>query len=169
MGCAIHLFVERREGPAEPWHPVCVTIPCTRGEHSWCCDDGRRVWRDRNYTLFGMLAHVRDNGLGTIAEPRGLPPDLSPELRKVALEEFNEDFGDFAAREYGCENFGEHSFSYLSLVELDAWDWSLATPNLKWATTRGGAAGEFYSLFLPALRALGGDPNDVRIVFGFDN
>lgn len=69
---------------------------------------------DRNYTLFAILAGVRGGGeITPIAEPRGLPTDLDP--RPFADDE--------------CEPYGDHSFSWLTLAELRAFNWSQQVPH----------------------------------------
>jgi hypothetical protein len=114
MGCDIHFYVEKREGDkwvsADKWTP---------DEY-----DGRiRVsWRDafysdRNYDLFAMLANVRNgygfagcdtgDGFKPIALPKGLPEDVSPEV-KAESDRWNSD---------------GHSHSFLTLAELEAYDW----------------------------------------------
>lgn len=57
---------------------------------------------DRNYVLFGILAGVRYGDVQPIASPRGLPADR-----------------DRSADYYE----GDHSYSYLTLAELRAFDW----------------------------------------------
>ena len=100
----------------------------------------------RDYALFAILADVR-NGLDEftpIAEPRGVPDDASPEYRaEVAVWS-----GD------------GHSHSWLTLKELQAYDWH--------KTTCTGESGEFVEQVIPMLAELGA-PDDVRIVFFFDN
>lgn len=99
MGTDIHPFAECcRDGA---WHLVDAEIP-----------------RDRNYWAFAVLADVRNGygfgGFGTgdpitpLDEPRGLPEDLSPELR-TALEQRSWLLGD-------------HSISWVTLEELLAYD-----------------------------------------------
>ena len=99
MGCDIHLFVERREKDGT-WRPVpppgmepgSITL-------SW---DFRRC-----YFAFALLAGVRNSWtLEPIVEPRGLPDDLCPELKKQALMDDSE----------------IHTHSWLTLSELLAFD-----------------------------------------------
>lgn len=115
MGCDIHFRVQKRI--AGEWAFAEAMIP-----DKW--EEGRmrpETWYDgRNYQLFGILANVR-NGYGfagcdtgdpfiPIAEPRGLPDGLDPEKHYL----------------------GEHSFSWLTLVELLAYDWSQETVRRGW-------------------------------------
>lgn len=207
MGCDIHVLVERRTSRDAPWEAVQTS------DYPECID-----WR--NYALFGMLADVRnDAGLVTpICEPRGLPADLS-----VAVDD------------EGCVSFadgdvvwlGDHSFSWLTLADLDAFDWSqqsnragylgadaweawrvrvplrdrspdlycgyVSGPGIEmlsegayasrrsagtlppdpyvlatWVETYKALAGRWTTEVIPWLRTLG-QPENVRVVFGFDS
>lgn len=138
MGCDIHLFVERRDNARAPWAPVLVRSTC-----SWCAGSG--VGRDdrecygckgtkleagygsRNYHAFAVLAGVRnEDDARPIAEPRGLPVDMSDELQRVRAQSESDDDDDGYDRrkqQYGCAWFGDHSWSHLTLSELLAYDW----------------------------------------------
>jgi len=118
MGCDIHLYVEYKDENGR-W------FKCKDGFTSDYFDqnsehfrgdkykDSASPYEGRNYLLFGYLADVR-NGEGfagcdlgdaliPIAEPKGLPDDIS-----MALQE---DFDEF-----GC--WDGHSCSYFTLGEL---------------------------------------------------
>lgn len=80
-------------------------------------DVGDLILQDRNYNLFSILAGVR-NGFGfagyaiaspvvPIAEPRGLP-------HPIGSLPFNQPIDGL---------FGDHSFSWLTLKELDSFPW----------------------------------------------
>ncbi len=91
MGTDIHLFVEKKEN--NKWIYV--------GKHDIA----------RNYPLFAILANVR-NGIRSgkfepISYPRGLPNNVSPEVRKRA---------DNWILEF-------HSHSWFLLKELNHFDW----------------------------------------------
>lgn len=111
MGCDIHFYVEKkvkgRWVSADTWTP-----------YRWPDDEGApkveilrrdRFYDDRNYQLFGILAGVRTDSFVRIDGPRGLPHDLSAELR--------EEHGDMASTDY-------HSHSWFTLKELLAYDWT---------------------------------------------
>lgn len=105
-----------------------------------------------SYPLFGVLAGVIAQSLDRLSDPKGLPEDVSA----AVLEEWRcgEDF--FAA-------------SWLSLGELEAFDWSRRLPE-RWVAhgpTYADLCPEFTSRVLPRLRSLGG-PDDVRAVFWFE-
>ncbi len=96
MGCDIHLAVERKENG------------------QWKKQSHVDGYDERNYVLFGVLADVR-NGTGfagckihspnpPIDYPRGLPENMDPS--------------------YGKYELGEHSFSWLTLKELQGYDWN---------------------------------------------
>ena len=145
---------------------------------------------ERNSPLFAMLANV-NNGrflreeVSPIALPRGLPPDVSPELASWSA------------------TWGEdgHDHSWLTLEELLAYDWSqvakcrgVVDPSIAhrfegdpllpmrystaadgrgtrvvWRETYRSLAGpHFFDVLLPHLRSLGA-PDEVRIVFWFDS
>lgn len=168
MGCDIHCFAEVRNNGkwekvgkvfADAYTDVVLTDEPFNG---------------RSYGLFGWLADVRNYSQSpVIAEPRGLPRDLSPEV--------NEQF------EYWEPD--AHTYSWLLLSELLAADyeqviWDRRITRREAQGFYNGAAlanegegehmtlraflGEGYFEVLEALKALGA-PDNVRIVFWFDN
>jgi hypothetical protein len=165
MGCDIHMVVEvRKDGawqrafpPADARDPTCL---------EWAADktygegQQRRYGRmaevtwfwDRDYSLFGALAGIRSD-TPPISPPRGLPPDLSPEVTAICEPTnpscFETDRDDVL--------ISDHSYSWLTLAELLAYDWRQL-----------GHQSPFVTRVIPALMRLG-RPDDVRIVFGFDS
>jgi hypothetical protein len=140
MGCDIHLFTERRAAAGQPWEPFVVLTECGwcdktgkngRGEEcDWCGGTGKRPgFDDRNYDTFAQLANVRNgrafagcdtgDGFDPIALQRGLPEDLSPQLRALwDLERaHSNDNYDAALANLGAWP-GDHSASWLTLREL---------------------------------------------------
>jgi hypothetical protein len=90
MGCDIHTFAERRT------------------EDGWVVVDGWEPFRNRNYSVFGFLAGVRNySEVPPIAQPRGLPADASDRVKRS-----HDDWG-----------FDGHSASWLSIDELLAFDY----------------------------------------------
>lgn len=91
MGCDIHPAVEvRRKGV---WRYHRSKEPCRWYDpvnYKWdrCKTALPDYFTDRNYTLFSILADVRNDGLITpIDTPRGTPSDISVEAyRKLSLE-----------------------------------------------------------------------------------
>jgi len=112
MGTDIHGYAEvRRRGAWEkvgavfPYHWFDPTFP--ESEQNPRLTD--EFFTERNYNLFAILADVRnDHGAFVpIDTPRGLPDDLSVEMRAIV-----------AAR-----RDRPHDESYLTLAELLAFDW----------------------------------------------
>lgn len=163
MGCDIHTHVEiRRDGRwiydhGEKYEDGEIT-------------DGPFGWR--NYGVFGFLANVRNYSHSpVIAEPRGLPDDVSAELR---------------AEWYDTSG---HSDSWLTVAELLTYDYdqmfwdrrvTKQMPGGGWSGAALADEGEGehktlreflgagFFLDLDALAALG-DPADTRLVFWFDS
>lgn len=92
-----------------------------------------------------------------ISRPKGLPSDHQ-----------------FTVKEGTCMYdaaffIGEHSFSYLTLNELESFDWNQAHLHFK---NQSVAEGSNFGNVLSYLRGLStqhGGPEKVRIVFGFDS
>lgn len=198
---------------------------------SFCSGGGKvRSFTIRSYDTFAILANVRNGtgfagvvtgqGFNYISEPRGLPPDLSPDHQE---QERYWDENEDGTIDKGYW-FGDHSHSWLTLRELLDFDWQQRTvkqgvvsaaefkewdakgggwpkswsggvsggqvrhfsnaelrdlirlgrdqphdyTSVQWGDTYARCAREFYDNFIPALKALG-EPDDVRIVFGFDS
>jgi len=218
MGTDIHLFVERREG--DKWVAVAGPNPWyTEGSGEPKEILGDWLWYGRDYDVFAILANVR-NGYGfagcdtgdgfiPIDMPRGLPEDVSPEVRAEA-------------EAWGLDG---HSHSWITLRELLEYDWSRKTKHrgvvdesgfkeflekgkprswcggisgknvvfvtndemkmivegrmareenkkyvtkVEWEETYRETVGYFLDEVIPKLKNLG-EPDDVRIVFWFDN
>jgi hypothetical protein len=137
MGCDIHLHVEFKVGG--------------RWEHY------ARPYAPRNYTLFSKMAGVRrrDDEDEPIAEPRGLPSDLST----------------LTALFYEDEKGDAHSQSWLSWDEIKVLrEWLAGLDG--WNSAHGSMRLEMDVLgcFLPEededIRAR---IEDIRFVFWFDN
>ena len=146
MGTDIHLFTEKK-GADGKWKLFAVETECSwcengkYGEDSgragetcyWCKGTARQKGYDgRNYDLFAVLGNVQNgygfagvktgSGLNYISDSRGLPDDMSAELKSLAEhEEDDNDDGSTYDRfkgEYGSGWLGYHSFSYVTLKEL---------------------------------------------------
>jgi hypothetical protein len=212
MGCDIHILAEVRvDGKWQKVGSVFVS--------DYSFEKGKLVdapYSGRNYDLFAILANVRNgygfagcdtgDGFNPISTPRGLPDDVSPEMKKYS-------------NEYGIDG---HSHSWLTLRELIDFDWNQTTKQRGWVDSKeflewkikgkpgswsGGVSGgsvrhitwqemderiekrkstvDFYCSVeweetyrescptfirktIPALRKLG-EPENIRIVFFFDN
>lgn len=161
MGCDIHLYVEVRKNGK--WERVGSMV---KNEYYWPeeehSDDPEskpmvreRFWRGRNYSLFGILAGVRTDG-PPIVKPRGIPKDASKEVKLIS-ERWEGD---------------AHTHSWLNLAEL-----------FDFAYGKGYGAKDknrfedvdryFAESTMPKLITLAAEPGlkpeDVRIVFFFDN
>jgi len=192
MGCDIHIQIERRVSGV--WQRV-----DWRDTWRWATDGYwdpsagvllmPEDFDSRNYNLFGVLADVRNGTWGDevtpIVAPRGLPSDMAALApSKYADEE---------------PWLGDHSMSWVSLKELQDYNWKAPLKMRAWVSheaadkfradgipptsySAGGNHGEYiewmstvgervrswHHVCLPFLAMLGA-PDDVRIVFGFDN
>lgn len=113
MGCDIHVYYEarRRHTDKDPaissrWFNLDNYRPNPykgyEGEKDWSHES---IYHGRNYDLFTLLAGVRDyseTGNPVIAEPRGIPGDVSPEVKQI-VEDWDSD---------------GHTHSWYSLFEL---------------------------------------------------
>lgn len=133
------------------------------------------VFNVSQYGLFGFLANVRNySEVPFIQQSRGLPSDASESLKQFASDDG-----------YGL---GDHNLGYVTLKELLEWDYSKTFQDMRTSKTVGsftdGAArsetggvtitfkeflGEWYFNELEFLRRLVDNPDDLRIVFGFDS
>lgn len=163
MGCDIHLHAEVRKSYSANGKQRAFwsrAVPAREDRDPWYNKDDAREhdphtairsvtswYGGRNYQLFGILAGVRGDDV-PIAEPRGLPADLSDDL--VVLRRDDVYTGDVT--------LGEHSFSWLTLAELMEHAGRIVT-----------ADEDFGNRVIPGLQKLDADPRNVRIVFGFDS
>lgn len=105
MGCDIHMCIEYK----------------TEGGKNWRCgdyfhtvnplDSNKELYRvdlydARCYSLFAVLADVRNGGYTPIDTPRGLPDDVT----------------DYVRADYESWGLNAHSCSFLTLRELKEWD-----------------------------------------------
>ena len=141
MGCDIHMISQ------------------VKRDGIWITYDAN-IYDNRNYALFGILAGVRGKEFPTISEPKGLPDDLEADPEDRGYSYYID--GHW---------LGDHSTSYLSLTELERYDWDQLSYELN---------GERYTLkdesfycgvmeYLRELSKKFGGPDNVRIVFGFDS
>jgi len=120
-------------------------------------------WRD--YGMFGFLADIRNDAhVPVIAEPRGLPEDCSPEV----------------AKSYAAWGVDGHTPSWLTLAELQAFDYDLRFWNRRAALADEGEGthetirellgpGYFDELCRLGEMWPGLGADNVRIVFWFDS
>jgi len=149
MGCDIHTYVEQQEGDGT-W--VRAEWPdADRANYVW----GPFDWR--SYHLFGFLADVRNySKVPPIADPRGLPGDVSAALREQA------------------DDIDHHSHSWLSVSELADFDYAQTFEDRR--VTRGGGKRVTYREFLGeeffrdlATLTTMNTARPTRVVFWFDS
>lgn len=137
MGCDIHLAVEVRKNGR--WSR---RLPLPEAQNEWLVKQAERTLSDRYanlarvtwydtrcYDAFAILANVR-NGFGfagiptgegfiPIAHPKGMPLDVSKEVYALYDQSGLYDGYDIW--------LGDHSHSWLTLEELDSYDWTQTT------------------------------------------
>lgn len=127
MGCDIHLYQEQKIDGS--WKSTDVwSDKYKEGRLSVAYDD--MVYHERNYNLFSILADVRNGhgfagvktgaGFTPISEPRGLPKDVSKQVRS-ASDDWSGD---------------GHSHSWLTVREILDYDWNQKTVLSGWVDVR---------------------------------
>lgn len=170
MGCDIHTFIEKRNKGTWEYIKDGV-IPITS---SFSVEYDKKIVTNepfdwRSYGMFGFLADVRNySECPVICSPKGFPEDASKEV----LEEYNIRYGD------------AHSASWLTVKELADYDYHQVFWDRRIMKNNNGASkaeegeGEYLSMrqflgdnFFANLEALKllGNPEEVRVVFWFDN
>lgn len=102
MGCDIHIVVEKKTGNQwkrvadkfGPKHPYSYIKDASFDKNSWSLP--------RSYSLFAMLAGVRNDDVKPISEPKGFPKDASA----------------FSSKEFKKWAEDAHTPSYLTLKEI---------------------------------------------------
>ncbi len=174
MGCDIHTAVEVKRSQdaalqvrGDKW--VYISEPMFPGWKEGTFT--KEPFDDRDYGLFGFLADVRNySAVPPLSPPRGLPDDVSDEVREMS---------DWQG--------GYHSHSWFTLKELLDFDYSQSSEDRRYTDEKGngGATAEpgkgetttyrefFSETFFRDLEILnqcfGEKPEDVRVVFWFDN
>lgn len=134
MGTDIHMVAEvRRDGA---WQIVTDAIfpaayySADRPIDKWNKPFSVEPYHRRNYDLFAMLADVRNGhgfagivtgeGFNPISEPKGIPEDASEQVKAWAGD-YPDEEDEVAVR------LGDHSHTWLTVAELDAYDWDQVT------------------------------------------
>jgi hypothetical protein len=144
VGTDIHAYVEVQDDRG--WQKVGAVFdnPDYRPESplsDWNMPRTDHPIRWRDYALFSILAGVRNRaGIVPIAKPRDLPPDVSPEVRRLS-EKFDDG----------------HSHSWLLLSEILGWEYGFHD----WQ-------GDEWGMAIETMKSLG-EPDRVRMVFWFDS
>lgn len=160
MGCDIHFYVEvRKNGKWKQAGQMVKNEWYTPGEEEGHGNTPMRheeFYYGRNYDLFGVLAGVRSNWCPPIKKRRGLPSDISEEVSRLAAD---------------WDGDG-HSHSWLNLKEILEWAYN-GDFSHKGKNRFNEISDEFADVTMPKLLKLASDPKlkpeDVRIVFWFDN
>lgn len=156
MGCDIHMGFEKRRDVGWPWEAFAPSR--TRNGVSLGYTGGR------NYALFALLADVRNYyDITPLDRPRGYPADMSDRIRRSVNDEssFEADEEEFDGLPIGPPD--GHSASWFTLKELLAVDRATPLLNADYATSMS----TFWTL-VDELKQHG-EPDNVRIVFDFDN
>lgn len=163
MGCDIHIQAQRQDG--DKWVEI-------RGKFGSEPYPSEVPFDWRSYGVFGFLANVRNySDIPPLSEPRGLPEDIP---------------NDYEARDAAGMDFGDHSFSWLSVKELADFDYDQPVEDRRVTiktgpnSYNGGATaapgggkmmtyreflGSNFMNDLAELQRIGAE----RIVFGFDS
>lgn len=178
MGCDIHMIVQRKQKwdsgnaywstklppvwwPRDAWDAEQIAtytaqLPLASAARMLAYYLSR-WYSGRNYDLFGVLANVRNSAnWPSIAPRRGLPGGFDP-----ALED-------------DCD-LGDHSFTWMTLTEVLAYDWkgTTATFEREGTVSAYDCCREWCDMTLPALvrqaEEWGVSHDDVRLVMGFDS
>lgn len=164
MGCDIHVCVEYKRSSEGHWQSgdyFHMTNPLDPNEKPYRVD----VYSDRCYSLFGVLADVRNRGYKPIDTPRGLPDDVT----------------DYVKSEYEWWGTDAHSASFFTLRELKEWDerhkptdefgGRVLEPLLDRLIRRADELGVVYDFEWKNTikRHVYDDAERIRIVFWFDN
>lgn len=126
MGCDIHLYAEVKvDGKWASRENWCREYDDQDADNVPYKD---RLYTKRSYDTFAILADVRNGrgfagivtgeGFNPISAPRGLPPDVSPQVK---------------AQSNSWDGDG-HSHSWLTLNELLDYDWTQETGKRGWVT-----------------------------------
>lgn len=157
MGCDIHMVIQRQS----------TGLTRLLGEPDWeLLEPPAEVGWDepRSYTLFGVLAGVRDMlDIEAIADRRGLPDDFDPDRDPPPCRWYPEDRKDL----------GDHSFTWMTLAEVLAFNWDRVvtskdvSDHYRGKTVRE-CVPECWFALIEWLQTQD-DPECIRLVMGFDS
>lgn len=162
MGCDIHCFAEKRNKETGKWEIVRDRFTLDNYDKEYYNKEkGDQPFNWRSYSMFAFLGGVRNyDRCEPLSHLRGLPKDVSYEIK--------------GEHEYWFDD--AHSTSYLTSKELLDFDYDKS----KWSesetveqynkkhTTYRDMLSDMFFVHLNELKEIG-DPEDVRIVFWFDN
>ena len=155
MGCDIHSYAEKKVN--EKWEKVGEVFPMDEWDRNYYKKDFNESPFDwRSYAMFGFLADVRNYyNSEYLSEPKGLPDDISQEVKEKA-DDWDGD---------------GHSHSFLTVKELTDFDYgkTFFDDRGKETETYRSFLGEQFFDDLEILKNLDENPENVRVVFWFDN
>lgn len=164
MGCDIHLFVEKKIEVKDGFERKGYWLSIDKwtkneyffhypNEPEWHVSVEDEMYSTRNYVLFAILASVRNYfDIQPISIPRGLPRDVTPEIKKLS---------DY-------EGADGHSHSWLLLDEILNFDWDKTFTDDGQTYSYCDFCRDFIEVFIPRLLKID-EPEKIRIVFWFDN
>ncbi|PKL61672.1 MAG: hypothetical protein CVV31_10100 [Methanomicrobiales archaeon HGW-Methanomicrobiales-2] len=129
MGTDINLCVEIKERNSEDWRPILVPNPLyDKADPESNPYSPSRTYNGRNRDLFAILAGMGNQVVGPggnrydkftiISRPRGLPPDVSQEVRRA--------YEILQAGYDGCDDDCFYA-SWLTIREILEFDWDQVT------------------------------------------
>ena len=153
MGCDIHCFAEVKT--SRGWQPHDTEVNPDKDDQGQPEYQMVEVFDGRDYRVFSMLADVRSRGDGyIIRQPRGIPLDPSKWYQEK-LDDWKVD---------------AHSHSWLTLRELDDFNWTRKDENGDPLYRRAvSLLTETVPILRQAANEAGVSTDNVRIVFFFDN
>ena len=155
MGCDIHSYAEKKVNGK--WEKVSDQFSLDEFDKKWYGKEkGDNPFGWRNYSIFAFLAGVRNYDHCTpISEPKGLPDDISDEVKEKA-DDWDGD---------------GHSHSFLTVKELSDFDYgkTFFDDRGKETETYSNFLGKQFFDDLEILKNLDENPENVRVVFWFDN
>lgn len=161
MGCDIHCFAEKYNKKHKIWKKVGSIFSVDDFEKEYFkIDKTDSPFSWRSYDMFSFFAGVRNrNHIKPIVLPRGLPNDISDEVKEM-FEEWKSD---------------SHTESFISLKELNNFNYDNEIIDLTFGEvieenkiTYRMFLGDWFFKHLSELNDIG-KPDEVRIVFWFDN
>lgn len=175
MGTNIHCFVEQkmyrclhnvpdRSGKwisIDKWTKSSWAILYPERDEAPAWEVGREdmVFTDRNYDLFAILANQRNSeNMPYICDPRGLPEDVSPEIRlQIKYSEVH------STTWFTAKELLEYNWNQLFEYEDETMDGEKIIESVNYM--------ECGSVFLDIIKRMVGRNNssDIRVIITFDN
>lgn len=175
MGCDIHSYAEKRNKNTGKWEKVTGQFSLdSYYKKLYKKEKGDSPFNWRSYSMFAFLAGVRNyDYCEPISEPKDFPNDASPEV----TESYEKWFGDahstswLTAKELLNFNYDKKFWNRRVTKQLSENHWTgagIAEEGEGVTLTYRENLGEDFFVHLKELEEIG-NPEDVRIVFWFDN